>query len=327
MRKRLFLAGLMGLVMPLVAFADVAPLTPEGRIIMQKHEAFENHARRSFSDNGFIEKLRDWRRNWGFVIVGEQGARRAPRVLVKDEYGWFEMAPGQTRRLPANIGHELNRLLTSGAIWSEDAYKFSAACRDKPRLFIVAHAGHDQFGRLGCGSEGLAARAARVAETLRVPHGGPTGVLPAVERPPVPGVPIGQQRNNGDIFERLSEMTAAWERRTLAGFVDPYADDVVVERPEGIFKGRKAFVDWVKSEQNWLEPYPERPSRRVLHQMTMAAQPSNETLYTTHELRWEEEGQLKRQTFSTMWRNNKGLWQIAHERVSAVKPVTDGRPL
>ena len=99
MRKRLFLAGLMGLVMPLVAFADVAPLTPEGRIIMQKHEAFENHARRSFSDNGFIEKLRDWRRNWGFVIVGEEGARRAPRVR-RDEYGWFEMArarPGACR--------------------------------------------------------------------------------------------------------------------------------------------------------------------------------------------------------------------------------------
>ena len=32
--------------------ANVAPLTPEGRIIMQKREAFENHARTSFGDNG-----------------------------------------------------------------------------------------------------------------------------------------------------------------------------------------------------------------------------------------------------------------------------------
>ena len=327
MRKRLFLAPLLALGVPSMAFADVAPLTPEGRIIMQKREAFENHARTSLGDIGLIEKLRDWRKNWGFVIVGQDGARRPPRVHVKDEYGWFEMAPGQTRRLPPALGHELNRLLTSSAIWSEDAYKFRAPCHETPRLFIVAHAGHDQFGRLGCGTEGLAARVARVAESLRVPQRGPTGVLPAVERPPVPGVPVNQQRNNNDIFERLSEMTASWERRTLVGYVDPYAEDVIVERPEGVIKGRRGVVDWAKHEQNWSEAYPARPSRRVLHQMTMAAQPSNETLYTTHELRWEEEGQLKRQTFSTMWRNNKGLWQIAYERVSPVKPVTDGRPL
>jgi len=327
MRKSLFLAALFVLLMPGAALADVAPLTAEGRIIMQKREAFENHARTRFGDNGLVEKLRDWRKNWGFIIVGREGSRHAPRVLVKDEYGWFEMAPGQTRRLPRRIGHELNRLLTSGAIWSEDAYKFNARCGETPRLFIVAHAGRDQFGRLGCGAEGLAARAARIAETLRILPGGPAGFLPAVERPPVPGLPVNQQRNNGDIFERLSEMTAAWEPKTLAGYVDPYADDVVVERPEGVFKGRKAFVDWVKYEQNWTEPYSERPARRVIHQMTMPAQTSNELLFTTHELRWEEEGALKRQTFSTMWRNNKGLWQIAYERVSPVKRVTDGRSL
>ena len=104
MRKRLFLAGLMGLVMPLVAFADVAPLTPEGRIIMQKHEAFENHARRSFSDNGFIEKLRDWRRNWGFVIVGEEGGApsaarpREGRIwLVRNGAGPDQALAGQYR--------------------------------------------------------------------------------------------------------------------------------------------------------------------------------------------------------------------------------------
>lgn len=327
MRKRLILAAFLALGMPSLAFADVAPLTPEGRIIMQKREAFERHVRTSFGDIGLIEKLRDWRKNWGFVIVGQEGARRPPRVLVKDEYGWFEMAPGQTRRLPLALGHELNRLLTSSAIWSEDAYKFRARCRETPRLFIVAHAGHDQFGRLGCGTEGLAAGVARIAETLHVPQRGPSGLLPAVERPPVPGVPINQQRNNNDIFERLSEMTASWERRTLAGYVDSYAEDVVVDRSEGLLKGRRAVVDWAKHEQNWNEAYPAHPSRRLLHQMTMMAQPSNETLYTTHELRWEEEGRLKRQTFSTMWRNNKGLWQIAYERVSPVKPVTDGRPL
>ena len=326
MRKLLTLLALAVLAEPSVAYADVPPLTPEGRVMMDKQNALETTARNAFGDVGLVEKLRDWRKHWGFIIVGKDGSKAAPRVLAKDEYGWYQIRPGETRRIPADIGHELNRLLTSAAVWSEQPYNYGAKCNGRPRLFIVGHAGQDKFGRLGCGREGLAAAAARLAETLRVPSTD-GAVLPAWQVPPVPGVPVNQQLNNADIFERLSQMTAAWERRTLAGFVDPYADDVIIDRPEGKFIGRKQFVDWVKSEQNWNEAYPSRPSRRVLTQMTMAAQNSDKVLYETHELRWDDSGELKRQTYSTMWRNNRGLWQIAYERVSAVKPVTDGRPL
>src|SRR5215213_2153389 len=157
MRKSLFLAALFALLMPGAALADVAPLMPEGRIIMQKREAFENHARTSFGDNGLIEKLRDWRKNWGFVVVGKEGSRSPPTVLAKDEYGWYEIRPGETKRLSVAVGHELNRLLTSAAIWSEQPYNWGAPCRGTPRLFIIGHAGQDGFGRLGCGKEGLAA--------------------------------------------------------------------------------------------------------------------------------------------------------------------------
>jgi hypothetical protein len=123
-------------------------------------------------------------------------------------------------------------------------------------------------------------------------------------------------------------MLSAWDGKRLAGYVDPYAEDAIVERPEGTIKGRKALVDWVRHEQDWTGDYPQRWTRHVLTQMTTPAQTSNKALYTTHEIRWEgEDGQLKRQTFSTLWRNNAGLWQIAYERVSPVKPATDGRPL
>ncbi len=133
--------------------------------------------------------------------------------------------------------------------------------------------------------------------------------------------------HTSDIFERLHEKVYAWDRRTLAGYVDPYAEDVVLEGPFGILKGRKAAVDWAKYEQDWQAPYSERPSRRVLQIASMNAQNSQQVRYTTHELRWEQDGKPLRQTYSTMWRNNGGLWQIAHERISEVKPVTDGRPL
>ena len=295
--------------------------------MMDKRNAFEAQARTALADQGLIEKLRDWRRSWGFVIVGKEGIRMPGRVLVKDEYGWYEMRPGETRRIPHAVGHELNRLLTSAAIWNEQPYNYGARCREAPRLFIVAHAGRDTFGRLGCGDEGLAARAARIAEALRVPASSRSAILPAWELPPAEGVPRKHQLSNADIFERLSQMTASWERRTFAGYVDPYAEDAVVERPEGPLKGRRAIVEWARHQQDWNAPYPDRPSRLVLHQMSMPAQTSEKVVYTTHELRWEEEGMLKRQTFSTMWRNNAGLWQLAHERVSPVKPVTDGGPL
>lgn len=326
-RSKALILGAVAVWVPAAALADVAPLTPEGRVMMQKRQDFEAHARTAFRDPGLIEKLRDWRKHWGFVLVGKEGSRGAPRVLVKDEYGWYEMRPGATKRLPTKVGHELNRLLTSAAVWNEQPYNWGERCQGTPRLFVIMHAGKDQFGRLGCGPEGLAARAARIAETLNRPARTTATILPARIDREVPRVPRDERVHNADIFERLSEAYAAWERKTLAGFVELYAENAIVETPDGPIKGRKAVVEWARDLQDWTSPYTERDSRRVLHQMTMPGQQSDSVRYTTHELRWMQEGKPVRQTFSTMWRNNAGLWQIAHQRMSAVKPVTDGRPI
>lgn len=308
------------------AVARVAPPTPEQIVMMEKRQAFEAHARSAFSDHGLIEKLRDWRKHYGFILVGREGSSAAPRLLVKDEYGWYEVRPGQTKRLPLQLGHELNRLVSKEELWSEEPYNFHAQCTGTPRLFVVMHAGRDVFGRLGCGQEGLAARAAMIAETLRIPPGNPQSTAAAVRRePPAPGVPPRHHEVTSEISARLFDMAGAWERKTLAGFVEPYAEDAVVELPEGTLRGRKAVVEWARRLQDWDGPYSERPSRFVMHQAMMKAQDSKDVFYEQHEFRWEQDGRPVRRTFSTMWRNNRGLWQIAHERVSEVKPVTGER--
>ncbi len=306
--------------------ATVSPPTPEQIVIMDKREAFEAQARAAFSDHGLIEKLRDWRKHWGFILVGQEGSTASPRLLIKDEYGWYEIRPGETKRLPLALGHELNRLLLKSELWNEEPYNFHARCAGTPRLFVVAHAGRDVFGRLGCGPEGLAARAARVAESLRVLPGEPQTTAQARNDPPhPPGAPPGYFEASGQVSGQLFEMIAAWERKTFAGFVEPYAEDVVIEGLEGVLRGRKAVVEWARNLQDWNAPYGEGGRKLTLHQIVTKAQEPKGVFYSTHELRWEEGGKPVRQTFSTMWRNNRGLWQIAHERVSEVKPVTGER--
>jgi hypothetical protein len=142
--------------------------TPEQIIMMNMRGVLENQARTAFGDFGLIEKLRDWRKSWGFILVGEEGSRRAPRLIIKDEYGWYEMQPGETRRLPADLAHELNRLLHKTELWVKDAYNFRSACKGTPRLFVIMHAGQNKFGRLGCGPKGLAARVADTADALKL---------------------------------------------------------------------------------------------------------------------------------------------------------------
>jgi hypothetical protein len=289
--------------------------------MLAKRNALEAQARTSFGDQGLIERLQDWRQTWGYVLLGREGARTAPRLVVKDEFGWYEMRPGATRRPPLPVGHALNRLLTSAALWTEQPYNWSQTCRATPRLFVIKHAGKEQFGRLGCGPEGLAAQAASIAERLNAPAAAST-ILPSRIDPGVPGLARAQQLSTGDIFERLAEMNYAWDRKTLAGFVEPYAEGAVVERPEATLRGRRAILDWARRMQDWEGPYTVEGARRV-HQMNMPAQQSESVRYTTHELRWTQDGKPVRQTFSTAWRNNGGLWQIVHERISAIKPVTE----
>lgn len=325
-RKGWTIGGLLGACLfAATAAATVVPPTPEQIAIMHKREALENHARNAFADIGLIEKLTDWRRHWGFVLVGKEGSSAAPRLLIKDEFGWYEMRPGQTRRLPLALGHELNRLLNSSEAWAEDAYHSKARCSGTPRPFIIRHAGRDLFGRLGCGPEGIAARAARIAETLRIPPGRPETTPLRAQRQPPPGASREYHEATSEITERLFDMAAAWERKTLAGFVEPYAEDVIVERPEGVLRGRKAVIQWAKFAQDWDSPYD--GSRFVMHQAAMNVQDARVVFYETHEFRWEQDGRPVRQTFSTMWRKTRGVWQIAHERVSEIKPVTERRPV
>jgi hypothetical protein len=120
-------------------------------------------------------------------------------------------------------------------------------------------------------------------------------------------------------------MAAAWERKTLAGFVEPYAPDVILEGPFGVYQGRKMVVDWARDLQDWSAPYSEEDKRRRVERIVSENQEAKDVFYTKHELRWEEAGKPVRQTFSTMWRNHGGLWLIAHEKMSEVKPVTHDR--
>jgi hypothetical protein len=244
---------------------------------------------------------------------------------VKDEYGWYEMRPGGTRRLSTRLGLELNRLLHRSELWEEDPYNFHAACQGTPRLFVIMHAGKDRFGRLGCGPQGLAARVARTADALRIlPGEARTTAPPSEQRRAPDGTPPGYFEASNQTSSHLFEMAAAWERKTLAGFVEPYAEDAIVERPEGILRGRRALVDWARRQQDWSAAY-SPASRLTVHQIVSDAQEARDVFYTRHELRWEQEGRPVRQTFSTMWRNHGGLWLIAHERVSEVKPDSGER--
>ena len=310
----------------LAATATVAPPTPEQIIMMNKQNALELRARLAFGDHGLIEKLRDWRKNWGYILVGAEGSSAPPRLLIKDEYGWYEMRPGQTIRLPIALGQELNRLVKSEDVWAEDAYNFKAKCSGTPRLFVIMHGGRDKFGRLGCGPEGRAARIAQTAEALRIIPGPVQTTAPA--RPPrddPPGASAAYFEASRQASGQIGDMAAAWERKTLAGFVEPYAPNVILEGPFGKYQGRKMVVDWARSLQDWNAPYAEGDRKMRLEKMVSKNQEAKDVFYTQHEFRWEELGQRQRQTFSTMWRNFDGQWLIVHEKISEVKPVTEER--
>ena len=310
----------------LPAIATVVPPTPEQMVMMAKREALENRARSAFGDIGLIEKLRDWRKNWGFVLVGEEGSRKPPRLMIKDEFGWYEMRSGETRRVPLVLGLELNRLLHRSDLWAEDAANPRSTCTGRPRLFVIMHAGKDMFGRLGCGPEGLAARVARTVEAGR-PQRGPerTTAPPRDEPEPPPGASAAYYEASSQASGQLFEMAAAWERKTLGGFVEAYAPDVVLEGPFGVYRGRKMAVDWARHLQDWNAPYAEGDKRLRVERIVSKNQEAKDVFFTAHEFRWEEAGKPVRQTFSTTWRNYDGLWLIAHQRMSEVKPVTSER--
>jgi hypothetical protein len=319
-------AALVALSVSFPVAGTVAPPTPEQIIMMNKRQALESHARTAFGGTGLFEKLRDWRKSWGFILVGEEGSPRTPRLIIKDEHGWYEMRPGETRRLSTELALELNRLVHKSDLWAEDAYNSRSVCKGKARLFVIMHAGQDKFGRLGCGPEGLAARLARTADALRVlPGEAQTTAPPRQERSNVRGASPAYFEASKQTSEHLFGMAAAWDRKTLAGFVDPYAPDVILEGPFGTYRGRQMVVEWARHLQDWNAPYSEADKRLRVERIVSDNQEAVHVFYTAHEWRWEEAGKPVRQTFSTMWRNYNGLWLIAHQKVSEVKPVTTER--
>lgn len=318
--------ALAALVFTFPTTATVPPPTPEHVLMMQKREALENRARAAFGDIGLIEKLRDWRLTRGFILVAAEGSSKPPKLLIKDEYGWYEIRPGETRRLSVELGLELTRIMHKPDLWVEDAYNFNAKCKGPPRPFVIAHAGQDSFGRLGCGPEGLAARVARTAEAGRpLPGEARTTAPPRQQEQPPFGATAAYYDASSQASGQLFDMVASWERKSLAGFVEPFAPDVVLEGPFGTYRGRKMAVDWARHLQDWNAPYGEGDKKFRVERIVSKNQEAKEFFYTSHELRWEEGGKPVRQTFSTMWRNHEVLWLIAHQKMSEVKPVTEER--
>ena len=148
---------------------------------------------------------------------------------------------------------------------------------------------------------------------------------PREEEPPPPGASPEYYRASGQTSAQLFEMAAAWDRKTLAGFVEPFAPDVILEGPFGIYRGRKMAVDWARYLQDWNAPYGEGDRKIRVERIVSNNQEAKGSFITAHEWRWEEAGKPVRQTFSTLWRNYDGLWLIAHQKMSEVKPVTDER--
>ena len=305
---------------PSQAAARVAPLTEEQKLMLERRNALENAFRDRFSD-GTFNIVRDLH---GSIIVAEerQGRPSRPRALVKNEHGWFELRDSGHRKLPRRIAHELDRLMVNGRLWAETPYSQHVPCAD-PQLFVLRYAGNEQFGRQ-CAPSGLSGRVAEVASTFRIPtdEGSSTA-------PPDPDSIGPLEDLTGHVGNRAREMVYAWERRSLAGAVDPYAEDVIVEFADGqVLRGRDALVEWMRPQQDWSTPGLATPGVTKgiqWHRAVVKAPEADGSIIEMREIRWVENGRPLRRTYSARWRNNDGVWQIVHERVSADKPVTDAR--
>ncbi len=320
--RRLFAiaVGAAALSVAGTGLAHPPPITPEGQIQMERREAIEELVRKQFS-KATLERVRDM---FGQVIVADEvnGRPTNLRVLIKDEYGWHELQRGKLGRVPERVAHEFDRLLIDESIANENAYVHDVDC-PKPRLFILEHAEREQFGRQ-CAPAGISGRIAEVAATFRVPRAPEIAPPPDDARPgPRPGENFGRY-----VSHRARAMVYAWQRRSLAGAVDAYADDAIVELADGrVLKGKKAIVDWLRPQQNWATPgvFNDGMGKQVQYHRGLLKPPQGDFVQEAREIRWEENGRPLRRTYSATWRNNDGLWEIVHEKVSADKPATDER--
>ena len=65
--------------------------------MIAKRNCLENQLRERVGRE-VVERARGWRRSWGAILVGDQRQGARPRLLIKDEYGWYEIAAGRSRR-------------------------------------------------------------------------------------------------------------------------------------------------------------------------------------------------------------------------------------
>jgi hypothetical protein len=289
--------------------------------MLDRQNALEDMMRARFSD-GVFNRLRDMH---GSIIVGDErrGSASEPRVLLKDEYGWRELRRSGGVKLPRRVAHELDRLLVDGRLWLETPYVQDARCA-APTVFMLRYSGNEKFGRQ-CVPAGLSGRAAQVAKTLRIPPGRGTTTAPPTADSIGPAEDMSAQ-----VSARVREMIYAWERRNLAGAVDPYAENAIIQFADGrVLRGRRALVDWLRPQQDWAVPGLATQGRikGVQFQRGTIKAPVGNTITEFREIRWEQKGRPMRRTYSATWRNNGGLWEIVYERVSADKPVTGDRQI
>jgi ketosteroid isomerase-like protein len=186
----------------------------------------------------------------------------------------------------------------------------------------MRYSGNQAFGRQ-CPSTGLSGRAAAVAASLRVPAG--KGRTTA---PPDPHSIGPAEDMTSEVSARVREMVYAWERRNLAGAVDPYAEDAIIQFEDGrVLRGRAALVASLRPQQDWATPgvFAQGRTLGVRYERGSIMAPVGNTITEFREIRWQANGRPLRRTYSATWRNSGGLWEIVHERVSADKPVTGAR--
>jgi len=319
-------AGLLGAV---PATARVAPFSAEQKLLFDRQQALENAVRARF-DDGTFNQLRDM---YASVIVATDvhGRPGPPRVLFKNEFGWHELLTrgfraNSGRKLPRALALELDRLMVGGDLWAEKPYATQAPCA-RPRRFVLRYGGNELFGRQ-CAALGLAGRVAEAAVALRVPAGRGRTTAP----PPGPNdarASLGRQEDQtGQVSNRVREMVYAWDRRSLAGAVDPYAEDAIVQFADGrVLRGRAALVQWLRPQQDWsvLGIATQGRIKGIQYHRGSIKAPVGKRITELREIRWLEDGRPMRRTYSATWQDDHGLWQIVHERVSADKPVTDER--
>jgi hypothetical protein len=310
-------------ILPSAASATVV-VSDESRAHVHVMDQLEQGLRARFGPSP-VDAARD---AYGFIWVGrstasplpagDRGERphpappaRQPMLLMKDVTGWYGWHTGRKAKLARPVAQELDAILTGEAVWAERT-SLLGACRGSARILYARHAGRDLVRR-ECGSTGLAARLAEIAATGRA-SGKPLPQARADDRKSAFGV---DRRLFRHIFDRSDLMAASWERGDLAGYLEPYAEDVVVVRPGRTIRGREALIAAARREREWR---PGAAPAIRLHSTSLSPQ-VGDTIRLTREYRLQKDGREMKRIVISHWQNRGGLWQILREEVGADTPA------